>query len=150
MEGLSEASQAPPKLGKSSGASKPSQAHTKLAGDDYRDELIHIFDIPKHLLRDAHDQGGVKLYYEKYKACIQAISTAVNMEKTGEWVIRRPTETEIVHLFIGKTMWHDHFTKVFPKVPKYPEMQKWLNGHEDAMSTFDIWGREKPHLILQN
>ncbi|KAF8344786.1 hypothetical protein F5887DRAFT_885727 [Amanita rubescens] len=148
MSGGSAPTQAAPKLGKSSSALRPFEDHIHL-DDGYRDELIVIFCIPKHLQRDAQD-GEVKLYYQKYKACIQAFLTAEEMASAEEWVIRRPTETEIVHLFIGKTMWHKDFTKIFPQVSKYPEMKKWLNDDEDAMSTIDIWGREKASFNFQD
>ncbi|KAK2459267.1 hypothetical protein APHAL10511_008716 [Amanita phalloides] len=111
---------------------------------DYRDQLIHILNIPADLLRVSDRvEGGLQLYYKKYQTCIQALSTAESMTSAGEWAIRRPSDTEIVELFIGKTMWHSHLKKIFPKVPKYPEMQKWLNEEEDALPTIDIWGEEK-------
>jgi hypothetical protein len=129
--------------GAPSTAPKPIQLAHK-SESDYRDELVHIFGIPNHLLRDSSKvEGGLQLYYKKYQTCIEALSTSERMANAGEWVIRKPSETEVVELFIGKTMWHSHFKKMFSRVPKYPEMQRWLNDEEDALPAIDIWGEEK-------
>lgn len=140
FEGSSSLTQPTPKL-----KGKSSDTHAAMHLDaEYRDELVHIFNIPAHLLRDSDRvEGGLQLYYKKYQTCIQAISTAERLTNAGEWVIRRPSDTEIVELFIGKTMWHSHLKRIFPRVPKYPEMQKWLNEEEDALSIIDLWGEEK-------
>jgi hypothetical protein len=109
----------------------------------YRAEVSQLLNIPNHLLRGGKGEGGLIFNYNKYKACIQAISMAESMANSGEWPIRRPSETEIVELFIGKSMWYSHFKKTFSRVPKYPQMLKWLNEDDDALPTIDLWGEEK-------
>ena len=109
----------------------------------YKAELVEIFNIPKNLLRDSGKTEGLHLYYQKYRACIKALSVSERMARDGEWLIRKPSETEIVELFVGKTMWHSHLKKFFSRVPKYPELLKWLKEEEDALPTIDIWGEDK-------
>ncbi|KAK2465051.1 hypothetical protein APHAL10511_003127, partial [Amanita phalloides] len=44
---------------------------------DYKSDLVHIFGIPTHLLRDyGKNEGGLLLYYKKYKACLAALATS--------------------------------------------------------------------------
>jgi hypothetical protein len=75
---------------------------------------------------------------------------AESMGSAGEWgSIRRPSETEIVELFIGKTMWHSHFRRIFPRVPNYPDMLKWLREDDDAPASIDIWGEERTSVALK-
>jgi hypothetical protein len=105
---------------------------------------VHIFQIPDHLLRDSDKiERGLHLYYKKYKACLSALSLSESMASAGKWAIRKPSDTEVVELFIGKTMWHDKLKKTFSRVSKYPEMLKWLNEEEDGLPDIDVWGEEK-------
>ncbi len=111
---------------------------------DYKGDLVHIFGIPSHLLRDhGKNEGGLLLYYKKYKACLAAISTSGRMAAAGEWNIRKPSDTKIVELFVGKTMWHDTLKRLFSRLPKYPKMHKWLNEEADALPALDLWGDER-------
>ena len=72
-----------------------------------------------------------------------AISVSVQMAINGGWKIRRPTETEIVELFVGKTMWHNKVKKNFSKVSNYPLMMEWLKDDEGALPDIEVWGEEK-------
>ena len=123
------------------GGSTPTEPAQQPA--DYKAELVHIFNISKHLLRDFSKNEGLHLYYKKYQACLRALSASERMASQGEWDVRRPSETEIIELFVGKTMWHGHLKKTFSRVPRYPDMLQWLNQEEDALPDIEIWGEEK-------
>ena len=103
-----------------------------------------LLNIPSHLLRDSsRSDAGLHLYYNKYQACLKALSVSESMDAAGAWEIKKPSDTETVELFIGKTMWHDHLKKQFSRVPKYPEMLQWLNDEEDVLPDIELWGEEK-------
>ncbi len=65
------------------------------------------------------------------------------MTCNGTWTIKRPTETGVVELFVGKTMWHQKVRKYFSKVAQYPMMLEWLKDEEGALPDIDVWGEEK-------
>jgi hypothetical protein len=137
------------KIPGNTGALAPTEAALKSEAE-YKEYLVLTFDIPKHLLRE-NSEGGPHVNYRKYKACLKALSVAESMTAAGEWGdVRRPSETEIVELFIGKTMWHSHFKRIFGRVPQYPQLQKWLNEDEDGPSTIDIFGEEKSSIKFKD
>jgi hypothetical protein len=141
-----------PLKGKMTSVSPASPEPAIKSETEYRDYLVEIFDIPKHLLRDSKRGEGVVLHYKKYQACLQAVSMADSMSNADEWEsgIRKPSETEIVELFVGKTMWHSHYKRIFSRVPNYPQLQKWLKEDDDAPPTIDLWGQEKSHFTFKD
>jgi hypothetical protein len=118
--------------------------------DEYRSELVEILGIPRYLLRDKKQDMGLQMHYKRYKACLQALSTAESISSAGDWAIRKPSDTEIIELFIGKTMWHSHLKKLFSRVPKYPEMAQWLDEDEDALPDMEVWGEEKSTFVFKD
>jgi hypothetical protein len=116
-----------------------------LTDSDYRSELVKIFDIPHYLLRDpsVKTDAPLRLSYKRYQACLKALSVSEKLTSDGAWNIRRPTETEIVELFVGKTTWHNKLKKYFSKLPKYPAMLEWMKEGEEALPDVEIWGEEK-------
>ena len=65
------------------------------------------------------------------------------MKAEGTWSLRKPTTDEIVELFVSKSSWHEHYTKLFPKVEQYEVLVDWLEQGEGALSNMDTWGIEK-------
>jgi hypothetical protein len=108
-------------------------------------ELLTLLNIPQQLARDSGSQEcgeqGLRFNYQKYQACLNAVHKLGQMVKDGQWPGRKPSETEVVELFVSKSMWYSHFKKLFSKVPRYPQMQKWLKGGEDAPEEYELWKR---------
>ncbi|KAF8341700.1 hypothetical protein F5887DRAFT_1062457 [Amanita rubescens] len=77
-------------------------------------------------------RSPLRLYYKRYQACLRAISLSQQMVSDGAWRIKRPTETEIVELFVGKTI-----------LPSYLVMLQWMKEDEGALPDGDVWGEEK-------
>jgi len=77
------------------------------------------------------------------------------MKKDRTWPegLRVPGDSDIRLLFIGKSTWHDSWSKTFPHLKDHPEMKKWLTDDEDCLDDFDLWGSNLktyhfPDLIL--
>ena len=81
-------------------------------------------------------------HYTRYLALLEAEKTFKKMQKDGTWPsgLRLPVGRDIPNLFIGKSTWHDFWTKTFPHVAEYPEMVKWLGNEEDCMETEELFG----------
>jgi hypothetical protein len=80
--------------------------------------------------------------YARYLALLEAQNKFKEINKNGTWPVglRKPNGTDIKHLFIGKSTWHDSWSKTFPHLNAYPEMVKWLNEEDDALEDQELWG----------
>ena len=116
-----------------------------MKGSSFTDkELVALLDVPPHLVGSATKDGGLRLYYAKYQACLRALEAMDNLYREGKWpAARKVTQTAVIELFISKTMWHSHIIKYFKKISEYPDMQLWLEEHDEAPSGLNLWGFEK-------
>lgn len=85
---------------------------------------------------------GLLVSYQKYLACLQADHTLKGMLANGTWVGKKPPTTDVIELFVSKSMWHSHYT-LFEQVPNFPVLKSWLDNGPDAPSDFEVWGYEK-------
>jgi len=97
----------------------------------------------------------LKQHYARYLAYLTALTTLRKMKKDRTWPegLRVPGDSDIRLLFIGKSTWHDSWSKTFPHLKDHPEMKKWLTDDEDCLDDFDLWGSNLktyhfPDLIL--
>jgi hypothetical protein len=106
------------------------------------DGLMAILNIPPYLID--RDDTSLKFYYQKYKAILQAQHTVDDMFSKGQWPAhqRKPSQTDIIKLFISPSMWHSHVKKL-SKVSDYPRMQEWLEGGVNAPDDVAVWGFSK-------
>jgi hypothetical protein len=68
------------------------------------------------------------------------------MKSTGTWptTCPQPTATDIIEIFISKSMWHQYYVACFSNISKYPDMVEWLEEEgEDRPSSVDVWGFQK-------
>lgn len=113
-------------------------------GSPFKDKLIAALEIPVELT----DHKDIDLAYawQKYKACLKAISTCNSLWGSTEFrqlFDRKPTQADIISVFKGKTQWHLTYSKIFPKLAEYPAMVSWLENSNDKLSDFELWGVEK-------
>jgi hypothetical protein len=82
-------------------------------------------------------------HYTRYLALLEAEKKFKKMQKDGTWPggLRLPVGRDIPNLFIGKSTWHDFWTKTFPHIAEYPEMVKWLSNDEDCMEAAELFGK---------
>jgi hypothetical protein len=86
---------------------------------------------------DVVDRSDTSLYmgYKKYKAIVAATHAASEIT----WEVRKPTDTEIIEIFVAKSSYHKNL-KHFKHVASYPDMQKWLENNDDSPSSLKVWG----------
>ena len=104
----------------------------------YKAQLISVLDIPSHLT----DSGDISLQtaYQKYKAYLLASQTVETMMANNAWMIKRPTQTDLIELFVSKSYYHSHYKRFFSQVAQYLDMVAWLENQPDQMSDIDVWG----------
>ena len=80
--------------------------------------------------------------YRRYVAYIDALAEFKSMQKDGSWPdgLKKPSGPEIQRLFIGKSAWHDSWSRTFPHLNNHPDMKKWLMEDEDCCDTAELWG----------
>ena len=80
--------------------------------------------------------------YRRYVTYIGALAKFKSMQKDGSWPdgLRKPSNSDIQRLFIGKSTWHDSWSKTFPHLNNHPDMKKWLMEDEDCCDTAELWG----------
>jgi hypothetical protein len=110
------------------------------AVDTFKSQLVDLLGIPTHLV----GSGDVPLpvAYQKYKAFLVACLTLDNKVAEGKWTVKRPSQTDLIELFVSKSFFHSHYPKHFSKVADYPEMVAWLDGDSES-ADIDVWGVQK-------
>ena len=134
-------------INKGSISNLPSISGSKSTGnlDPFRNKLVEALNIPMELT----DHGDKTLGYcwQKYKAFLEAAKLCDEQWATGELTKvfdRKPSKTDIIGIFKGKTQWHLTYAKIFPKISNYPNMVDWLEEKEDRLSDLELWGVVKP------
>ncbi|KAM6504365.1 hypothetical protein JOM56_001308, partial [Amanita muscaria] len=109
--------------------------------DEKKQELIALLNVPEHLT-DIVKNAGLRVYYHKYKACLQAQELLTQKIKQGSWPagVKKPTQTEIIELFVSKSSWHKYLTKAFHDISHYPVLKSWLEEEVGAPTDAEVWG----------
>ncbi|KAK2465440.1 hypothetical protein APHAL10511_002794 [Amanita phalloides] len=107
-------------------------------------ELITLLNIPEHLTIDIKGKNiGIREYYSRYRACLEAQSTLSEKIQAGTWVGKRPNNATIIQLFTSKTTWHTYIVPAFSDINNFPVLKQWLEGEDGCPTDIDIWGKEK-------
>lgn len=118
----------------------PSPVAPLASAVDPKAQLIDLLGISAHLTGSG--EASLKLAYQKYKGFLAARQTLNDMVEDRTWPIKRPTQTELIKLFVSKSFFHSHYKCHFPKVNDYPLMKAWLE-EESESSDVDVWGVQK-------
>lgn len=110
--------------------------------DHSRNELIALLNIPEHLTRDVK-AVGIRWYYARYKAFLEAQETLSKMLKAGTWPGRKPTVITIIELFASKSTWFTYVAPGFGDINNFPILKEWLEEGEGCPSDLDVWGKVK-------
>jgi hypothetical protein len=82
--------------------------------------------------------------WERYKAVIRALKLYDDMVKDKSWIatdIPNQTDREIIEIFLGKSLFYDHWKKVFDNLAdRHPDMCDWLEHNPNRKSDFEVWG----------
>jgi hypothetical protein len=122
-------------------ASVQPQGSSKFAYTAEQTGFANALQIPS----DLHRTGTpltLKQHYTRYLAYLNTLATLRKMQRDGTWTegLRVPSDSDIRLLFIGKSTWHDSWSKTFPHLKDHPEMKKWLTDDEDCLDDVELWG----------
>ena len=111
------------------------------AVDPFKSQLIDLLQIPAHLTVASRD-ATLQVAYQKYKAFLVACSALDDMVAKKTWPMKRPSRTDLIEIFVGKSFFHSHYRPLFTRVAKYPEMVAWLEEKQCSVDV-DVWGVKK-------
>jgi hypothetical protein len=125
-----------------------SEGQSSSAVTSFRMQLANLLGIPTHLV----GPGDVSLSvgYQKYRAYLTACSTLDQMVAEKTWLLKKPSKTKIVEIFVSKSFFHFHYKRLFSKVAEYPEMVAWLECKEDRLMDVEVWHVEKPTYVFKD
>jgi hypothetical protein len=104
-------------------------------------ELIALLGIPEHLTTEPKNLG-LRNYYHRYKACLEAIDLVQRKAQQGTWPGVKPSNTQIIQIFASKSMWHTYMVPAFESINNLPDVKDWLEDKEGVMDV-DVWGKMK-------
>jgi len=110
--------------------------------DPFTRDLAQHLAIPLHLVAEAKHLSLLQAY-EHYKECTAALARLEHWSSDATWGDRKPIGTDDIQLFIGKTTWYHSWVPLFSKVKDYEDLQKWLEGAEDASTGSELFGLDK-------
>ena len=131
-----------------SGAASTTTAQVLVSAESaspLKDQLMTLLGISAHL--SACNDHNIRFAYEKYKGYLQASQT---LSKMDSWPGKKPCATDLIEVFILKSMWFSHYKPAFSKVADYLEMVKWLEDSDDKGTDLDVWGVEKGSYSLMD
>ena len=131
-----------------SGATSTTTAQVLVSAESaspLKDQLMTLLGISAHL--SAHNDRNIHFAYEKYKGYLQASQT---LSKMDSWPGKKPCATDLIEVFVSKSMWFSHHKPAFSKVADYSEMVKWLEDSDDKGTDLDVWGVEKGSYSLMD
>jgi hypothetical protein len=138
----------------SSAASVQTQGSGKFAYTAEQADFANALQIPSEMRRTGTSLT-LQQHYTRYLVYLQALTTLKKLQKDGTWPegLRIPGASDVRLLFIGKSLWHDSWSKTFPHLKDYPQMKKWLTDDEDCLDDIDLWDSNLksyhfPELIL--
>ena len=109
--------------------------------DSFAAGILSQLGIPIHMAD--HNDRGLLVAYEKYKAYLEACCVYEEKVADGSWTSCKLTGVDLIQLFISKSFWHSHYKPLFSKVSNHPDMIKWLEGERDKPSDEVLWGFKK-------
>ena len=104
--------------------------------------LIDTFNISAHLLE--RKKTDLRLTYAKYLAIQKMIEDVGAMERAGTWTHQKPTVGDIAEVFMCRSGYFHRPNQLFPQVKEGSQMEKWLEGGEEAPEESVVWGDKKP------
>ena len=121
--------------------SVPITRSTPSGDDSFAAGILSQLGIPSHMAD--HNDRGLHVAYEKYKAYLEACRVYERKVAEGSWTGGKLTGADLIQLFVSKSFWHSHYKPLFSKVSNHPDMIKWLENEKDRPSDEVLWGYEK-------
>jgi hypothetical protein len=107
--------------------------------------IVTTLTIAPHLYdRTPQAKVNIRLAYSKYLAVLDTFTSIARLILSGDWTQKKkPTNDDMIDIFISKSAWFQNHSKIFPLVKRSPAIEKWLLGAVDAPTDFEVWGHEK-------
>ncbi|PPQ91185.1 hypothetical protein CVT25_000061 [Psilocybe cyanescens] len=119
------------------------QSHgpVKMALTTEQIQMANALDVSPEMYRTGN-AGTLQENYARYLCFLETEARFAQLWKDGTWpvILQKPSGTDIQRLFVGRSSWHDSWSKTFPLLNKHPEMQKWLQDDPDCLSDVELWG----------
>jgi hypothetical protein len=106
-------------------------------------DIVKTLQIAPHLMDRASGLSSLLRAYEQWKAYYEADAAITALVNDGTWAQKPPGAT-IIEIFVAKSTWYKSYVPAFSSVGNYPELLKWLNQDQDALSGAELFGVEKP------
>ena len=103
--------------------------------------IVNALGINRGLTQ--HDRGDICTAFAKYMATVNAVKQLKDMRASSTWTGKLPTLQEVSGIFVSKSSFFENHHKIFPMVPLFPAMQKWLLDEDDAPEAVQVWGSAK-------
>jgi hypothetical protein len=124
-----------------SGSHLPLPAPLPFAKGSIQELIFTTLEIPAYLVSLA--KGDLCMAYAKYLALNEAIGTVDRMVRNKQWIQRKPSNDDIIKVFMSKSAYFKNHHKIFPMLDRYPAMEKWLWNGGDAPADVEVWRHQK-------
>lgn len=108
--------------------------------------IVTTLATPPHLYdRPPNAKVNIRLAYARYLEVLDTFTAIAKMTASGTWPDKKkkPTNDDMIEIFVSKTTWFKSHSKIFPLVNRSHAMESWLRIEDGAPTDFEVWGYQK-------
>ncbi|KAF8995320.1 hypothetical protein BDQ17DRAFT_1430473 [Cyathus striatus] len=102
-------------------------------------KIAFVFNVAKALC-ERNTKKDIQLSYQKYLAIHDIFAKFPGMIANNIWKERRPSNDDIIEVFMSKSTYYYYYSNPFSMVFEIPALEKWLKGDSDAPCAVEVWG----------
>jgi hypothetical protein len=121
--------------------SDPTPGPTKLK-NPVSQLIMDTLNISPELTQLNKNKADLRMAYSKYLGILDTVQRLAEMTSDKTWT-QKSTLTDVVEVFMSKTVYHRNPAKIFPLVSKYPLMEEWFLDPKNGPTTKEVWGDKK-------
>ncbi|KAF8990838.1 hypothetical protein BDQ17DRAFT_1433513 [Cyathus striatus] len=107
--------------------------------DSVQYKIASVFNVAKALC-ERNTKKDIQLSYQKYLAIHDIFAKFPGMIANNIWKERRPSNDDIIEVFMSKSTYYYYYSNPFSMVFEIPALEKWLKGDSDAPRAVEVWG----------
>ncbi|KAF8989995.1 hypothetical protein BDQ17DRAFT_1434090 [Cyathus striatus] len=107
--------------------------------DSIQYKIASAFNVAKALC-ERNTKKDIQLSYQKYLAIHDIFAKFPGMIANNIWKERRPSNNDIIEVFMSKSTYYYYYSNLFSMVSQIPALEKWLKGDSDAPRAIEVWG----------
>ncbi|KAF8987662.1 hypothetical protein BDQ17DRAFT_1435480 [Cyathus striatus] len=107
--------------------------------DSIQYKIASAFNVAKALC-ERNTKKDIQLSYQKYLAIHDIFAKFPGMIANNIWKERRPSNDDIIEVFMSKSTYYYYYSNPFSMVSQIPALEKWLKGDSDAPRAVEVWG----------